>query len=403
MPAPVDPPAYPPCPEHLLEAVRRQLTSGQWVRLEGCPELESAWRQFQATGHTCWFVSSGTAALQATLLGHGIAPGDEVLVPPYTWGATVSAVLGLGAIPVFVDIDYETGQVDPAAVRAALTPKTKAILAVHLFGIPAPVDELRGIADAGGLALIEDASQAHGARLQKERVGNFGHASAFSCMGLKPFGATEGGMAQFEDPDAAEVAFLYGKHPRGIEPERRRRLEEENLLDTLQFGWRPSPVSAAILQARLPDLDRENEARRRNARHLRDRLREIPGLRLPDDPEETEPAHHLLSFLPDDDLPDEEAGHILERARGQNLPLFRYIPVPIHRMKRLNPSDYEGPPVLWHAWLRQAGIDYSTTRCPQAERRSSRSLEMAWNWIEEDPEAMDRIADLFAAALHPYQ
>lgn len=403
MPDSVDPPSYPPCPDHLLETVRRQLTSRQWVRLEGCPELEDAWKKFQGTEHTCWFLSSGTAAIQAALLGHGIAPGDHVLVPPYTWGATVSAVLGLGAIPVFADIEYESGQMDAGAVRAALSADIKAVIAVHLFGIPAPVDALRQIADEHGIPLVEDASQAHGARLRGRRVGNFGHASAFSCMGLKPLGATEGGMVQFEDPAAAEIAFLYGKHPRGIEAERRQHLEEQGLLDTLQFGWRPSPLSAAILQARLPDLDKENEARRRNARLLRERLRDIPGLRLPEDPEGTEPVYHLLSFLPDEDLPDAEAGRILARAREENLPLFRYIPVPIHHMKRLNPSGYEGPPVLWHAWLRQAGIDYSTTRYPQAERRAARSLEMAWNWIEEDPAAMDRLSDRFAAALRPYQ
>lgn len=397
---PLNPPAYPPATNEVIEAVRLQLTSGQWVRLEGCPELESAWQAFQQTDHQCWFLASGTAAIQAALLGHGLQPGDQVVTTPYTWGATVSALLQIGLVPVFADIDYQTGQLDPQAVANAITPQTRAILTVHLFGTPSPTTELRQIAGQHNILLVEDASQAHGATINQQRVGNIGHASAFSTMGLKPLGATEGGLVQFADPQAAENAFLNGKHPRGIDPERIEVLRQQGLLDSLQFGWRPSPISAAILLARLPHLDAENAARRANARYLREQLRPVKGVTLPEEPPHSEPVYHLLSFLFDERFGERELQEIRSRARECHLPLFPYIPVPIHHMKRLDPAGYEGPPVLWHQSLRDSGISYRSAQYPNAEKRCRFSLEMAWNWIREDTASMDLIAEKFQYTLN---
>jgi len=391
-------PQYPVCTEEIVEAVTRQLRSGQWTRLEGAPELEAQWEGYMGGGRA-WFVSSGTAALEAIFLGHNIQPGDEIVTTPYTWGASVSAILAIGAIPVFADIDYATGQIDPGSVEACITAKTRAILAVHLFGTPSPMPQLQAIAKARGLLLFEDASQAHGATLQGVKVGAFGDAAAFSCMGLKPFGATEGGLALFRCAEARERAYLYGLHPRGIEAERVRRLEADGLLDTLQLGWRPSAISAAILSARLPGLDAENQGRRDNARRLREQLAGLPGFGLPDEPPASEPVYHLLSLLVDPDACPWSHAQVLERLRAKGLPAFRYIPKPVHRMKRLNPAGYDGPPVLWHAWLRQAGVDYARTSCPAAERRSDCAIEFSWNFTAHDPAAMDAIAAAIRAAL----
>lgn len=381
-----------------MEAVRRQLDSGNWTRLEGAPELEAQWEAWQGWGHA-WFLSSGTAALEAVFLGHEIGPGDEIITTPYTWGASVSAILAIGAIPVFADIDYETGQIDPQSVAPLISPRTRAILAVHLFGTPAPVPDLAAIARQNGLLLFEDASQAHGATLHGSRVGTFGDAAAFSCMGLKPLGATEGGLALFKSESARERAYLYGRHPRGIAPARVEHLEADGLLDTLQLGWRPSAISAAILSARLPDLDRENAARRDNARHLRRCLAPIKGIALPEEPPESGPVYHLLSFLARTEELPFPAGELIDRLREAGLPVFRYIPKPVHRMKRLNPAGYAGPRVLWHDWLRAAGVDYRTTACPAAEKRSRNAFELSWNFTEPDHEAMETIAEAFRAAL----
>ena len=390
-------PAYPVNTPEILAAVKAQLDSGLWTRLEGAPELEADWEAFQGGGHA-WFVSSGTDALEAIFLGHEIRPGDEIVTTPYTWGASVAAILSIGAIPVFADICLETGQLDPESVKSCLSPKTRAILAVHLFGIPSPVDKLAQIARENSLYLFEDASQAHGARLHGRRVGTFGDAAAFSCMGMKPLGSTEGGLAVFRDRAARERAYLYGRHPRGIEPDRVAALEKDGLLDTLQLGWRPSAISAAILRARLPHLDRENAGRRRNARLLREALAPVSAVRLIGEPPETEPVYHLLSFTVNHSASALSRSEVLDRLREEGLPVFPYIPTPVHRMKRLNPGGYEGPFVLWHPWLRQAGIDYSNTNCPNAEERSRLAFEMAWNFTTEDPQFMLQIADAFRRA-----
>jgi dTDP-4-amino-4,6-dideoxygalactose transaminase len=391
-------PDYPVCTEEILAVVEKQLKSGAWTRLEGAPELEAKWEAWMEGGHA-WFLSSGTAALEAIFLGHGIQPGDEIVTTPYTWGASVSAILAIGAVPVFADVNFQTGQIDPDSARSCISNKTRAILAVHLFGTPSPMRELAEIASSRGLYLFEDASQAHGARLDGQRVGSFGDAAAFSCMGMKPFGATEGGIAFFKDAGARERAYLYGRHPRGIDPVRVAHLEAEGLLDTLQLGWRPSAISAAILEARLPHLDRENAGRRANARALREQLKGLPGVALPGEPAGADPVYHLLSFIADPVECPFAPEEVLTRLRGEGLPVFRYIPKPVHRMKRLNPAGYDGPPVMWHSWLRQSGVDYSRTRCPNAEKRSACAFEMSWNFTTEDPGSMSMIAGAFKRAL----
>jgi len=384
-------PAYPKITTEVREAVLRQLESGAWTRLEGAPELERAWEVFQGGGHA-WFVSSGTAALQAIMLGHGIGPGDEVITTPYTWGATVSAILMIGAIPVFADIDFATGQIDPSSVAARVGPKTRAIMAVHMYGIPAPMDTLAQVAREHGLLLFEDGSQAHGARLRGKRVGTFGDAAAFSCMALKPLAGTEGGFAQFRDAAAREAAYLYGRHPRGIEPERVDALRAAGLLDTLQMGWRPCALSAAIIGARLPDLDAQNAARRANARRLRERLNGFRAVRLIEETADSDPVYHMLSFTVDPDHCSCSRDDAIARLRAHGIGVFAYMPVPVHRMRRLGPAGYDGPEVFWHRWMRAAGIDYSTTSCPNAERRCALGMELGWNFTNDDPPSMDEMA-----------
>lgn len=391
------PPAYPNRAEAVLAPAMDRLRSGAWVRLEGTPELEADLQTFHGGG-TVWFLASGTAALEALLLGHEIGPGDEVVTTPYTWGATVAAILAVGAIPRFADVDAQTGLLTPATVAAALTPQTKAILAVHLYGHPCDAAGLRALADARGILLFEDGSQAHGARWQGQRVGRFGHGSAFSCMGLKLLGGLEGGYAIFEQPDAAERAFLYGRHPRGLAAEAVTRLGAAGLLDALQLGWRPCPVSADLVQAHLPLLDGENAGRRSNAAHLRRHLESIPGVTLPAELPGAEGCYHLLSLLHDPAVTGHDLDTFAARLRETGLECFRYLPLPIHRLARLNPVDYHGPRVLWHDQLRRAGINYRHTRCPGADWRCAHSIEFAFNWTVEDEPAMAQFAAAVAAA-----
>ena len=398
-------PVYPTRRPQVIAAALRQLEAGDWTRLEGAPELEAdlaAWHGPGVDGRapTVWVVSSGTAALEAIMLGHEIGPGDEVITTPNTWGATVSAILAIGAIPVFADILPDSGLIDPASVAAAITPRTRAILCVHLYGHPCAARELRELADRHGLLLLEDGSQAHGARLHGRRVGGWGHASAFSTMGLKLLAGTEGGYAVFHDPAAAERAALYGRHPRGLAPEAAARLGAAGLLDALQLGWRPCAVSAALVRAALPYLDEENAARRRNAARLRAGLAGCAGVRLPEELPGAEGCYHLLSLVLTDACPHPPEA-VVARLSAAGIGAFRYIPVPIHRLARLNPEGYQGPRVFWHEQLRRAGVDYRRIRLPHAEARAARSVETGFNWTVDAPETMAQWAAAIRAAVGP--
>lgn len=392
------PPRHPRRRPAALAAAVAALENGDWARLEGVPELEADLERWHGSGadskpRQVWFVASGTAALEACLLGHGIGPGDEVITTPYTWGATVSAILAIGAIPIFADIEPLTGLMDPATVPPLKTSRTRAVLGVHLFGAPFAADQLRAWCDQEGLVLIEDGSQAHGARLHGQRVGGFGHAAAFSCMGLKLLAGTEGGYALFADVAAAECAALYGRHPRGLPVDRAEVLGAAGLLDSLQLGWRPCTVSAALIRAQLPYLDVEVATRRRNLQLLRDALADCTSLTVPPEPIGGESACHLLSLL----YHGEDLVAFRARLTAAQVATFRYIPTPIHRLRRLNPHEYQGPPVFWHEHLRRAGIDYRRAACPHTDWRAAHEVTMAWNWTDDAPVAMADLATVLKA------
>lgn len=394
-----NPPPFPNRSEQRLARAIERLRTQDWTRLEGAPETEAALQEFHGGG-TLWYVASGTAALEAILLGHGIGPGDEVITTPYTWGATVAAILATGAVPVFADIHPQTALIEPSRVATQITSRTKAILAVHLFGTPCDMPALRTLADQHGIFLFEDGSQAHGARLHGQRVGRFGHASAFSCMGMKPLAGTEGGYCIFEDPAAAERAYLHGKHPRGLAPHRAAALSEAGLLDALQLGWRPCAIGAELVRSGLDTLDEENAGRRENARHLRQLLADFPGLSIAAEPAGSEPVYHLLSILIDLSQLKLAPQSCIEKIAHHGLGAFHYIPTPLHRLRRIMWEDYHGPPVFWHRQLQSANKRYSQTHCPAAEARSNCSFEMSWNWTVPNPLAMQQIARVLATLIH---
>ena len=388
------PPAYPVRHPESLAIIQDLLQHQEWTRLEGAPELEHDLAAFhgpdpKGRAPIPWFIASGTAALEAIMLGHGIGPGDEVVTTPYTWGATISAILAIGAIPTFADIDADSGLLTPRNVAAVLSPQTKAVMVVHLFGQVVDLAGMRQLCDEAGIFLFEDASQAHGARFHSKRVGDWGDAAAFSCMGLKPLAGTEGGYALFRDQATAEVAYLYGKHPRGLSADAAQRLGDAGLLDALQLGWRNSPVSAALLRAALPHLDGENAARRANAQHLRTAIAHCQLVDIAEEVPGSKGVYHLLSLIWRGPQAKRQAFH--DALSQRNVETFFYIPTPIHRLKRLNPKGYEGPRVLWHDQLIRHGIDYRRVSLPNAEWRCNSTLEMGFNWTQETPQAMSEM------------
>ena len=229
-------------------------------------------------------VASGTAALRLTLQALGIGPGDDVVTTPFTFAATAEAIVHRGARPVFVDIDPTTYMPDPARVERAITPGTRALIVVHLYGRPADMDPIRSIAQTRKLRVIEDAAQAHLARYRGRAVGGLGDAACFSFFPAKNLGAYgDGGMVVTRDASVAHAVALLRNHGRTT----------KYLHEIVGDGERLDGLQAAILSAKLPHLAAWNERRRAVAAAYRRRLAGLP-LQLPAEDAECESVYHLF-------------------------------------------------------------------------------------------------------------
>ncbi len=238
-------------------AVDRVLQSGS---ISQGPEVAAFEEEFsaQVDGRHCVALNSGTSALHVTLLALGIGPGDEVVVPSFTFAATANAVRLAGAEPVFADIERDTFCLDPAAVAAAISPRTAAIIPVHLFGHPADMNALLALAGRHSLAVLEDAAQAHAATIAGRPVGSLGDGAAFSFYPTKNMTTGEGGMATFTDAAAARTARLL----------RNQGMERPYENELVGFNLRMTDMNAAIGRVQLRRLGGFTDARRAHAAAL---------------------------------------------------------------------------------------------------------------------------------------
>lgn len=241
-------------------AVANVLSSGQLAQGTTVAEFEKLFATYVDTGYAV-AVSSGTAALELALRAHGIGPGDEVITTPFSFAATANTIISVGGTPVFVDIDPQTFCIDPNLIPGAISPKTRAIMPVHLFGHPAEIELISDIANKHGLVLIEDAAQAHGARLNSRNVGSFG-TGCFSFYPTKNMTTGEGGIVTTNDPEIARRINLLRNHG----------MNERYSYEMLGYNLRMSEISAAIGIAQIAKLESFNEKRRHNATELSSRL-----------------------------------------------------------------------------------------------------------------------------------
>lgn len=262
--------AAPQIGEEERQAVLAVLESGQLAQGPVVEAFEHEFAAWCGVEHAI-AVNSGTAALHLLMLAHGIKEGDEVITTPFTFVASVNAALFVRARPVFVDIEPATYCLDASRVEAAITPKTRAIMPVDLYGHPAAIGELRAIADRHGVVLIEDACQAHGAAIGTTKAGALGASASFSFYPTKNMTTGEGGMVTTGDADiAAKVGVL-----------RQHGAAQRYHHDVLGYNFRMTDMAAAIGRAQLGKLERFNEARRRNASILDEGLAGIAGVVLP--------------------------------------------------------------------------------------------------------------------------
>jgi dTDP-4-amino-4,6-dideoxygalactose transaminase len=271
----------------LQDALDGVTTQAQFILGPAVERFEKAFAAYLRQKH-CVGLNNGTSALHMALLACDVGPGDEVITTPHTWISTSWAISYVGAKPVYVDIDPSTYNIDPSLIERAITPRTKAILPVHLYGQACDMDALCGIARKHGLLLIEDVAQAHGATFAGQRVGSFGKISCFSFYPGKNLGAFgESGAVTTDDETLAERIRGLRDH---AQAGRHHHVE-------VGYNTRMEGIQGAVLEVKLRHLDNWNAARARLVRRYNELLADVPGIQLPAPPPPGAHVWHLFVVL----------------------------------------------------------------------------------------------------------
>lgn len=345
-------------------AVRGVLDDAAFILGDRVARFETAFARYAGREH-CVGLNSGTSALHLALLTAGVGLGDEVVTTPHTWISTSWAISYCGARPVFADVDPRTGNLDAAAAERAITPRTKALLPVDLYGNPADLIAFEEIASRRGVVLVEDAAQAHGARLRGRPAGSFGVLSAFSFYPTKNLGAAgEGGAVVTDDAALAERVRRLRDHAQAG-----RHYHTE-----IGFNYRMEALQAAVLDVKLRHLDRWNEARRVAAGRYRELLEGIPEVTLPEPTPGADPAWHLYVVRVRDR--DRVAPRLAEQGVGTGV----HYPTPVH----LQPA--------------YASLGYGRGAFPVAEAFAAECLSLPM-FAEITPEQQAFVASSLSAAV----
>jgi len=323
--------ASPQVGEEEVAAVREVLLSGNFISGVKVKEFETRFAEYIGVEHAI-AVDNGTAALHIALQALGVGRGDEVIVPPLTFFATITAVIYVGAKPVFADIDLDDLCLSPKSTESKISSRTKAIIPVHLFGAPAKMDEFMEIATSYGVPVIEDCAQAHGSELQSRKVGSFGVAGAFSFFATKHITTGEGGMITTHNSELARLCKIIRNHG----------MTDRDTHEYLGFNNRMTEIEAAMGMIQLAKLDALNQQRIKNSEYLIDSIQKLSWAYIPVPPVD---GKHTYFWCPlvvrdshhkdIDDLKSHLSEHRISFRHRYPLPLYRQ-PV----LKRMN-LNYE--------------------------------------------------------------
>jgi perosamine synthetase len=294
-------------------AVADVLASGMIAQSRRTAEFEQRWADYVGVKHAI-AVSNGTVAEIAIFAGLGIGPGDEVITVSHTFAATANSILFTGATPVFVDIERDTYLIDAARIEAAITPRTRAICPVHLFGLVADMDMIQAIADRHGLAVVEDACQAHGATFRGRRAGAFGHG-AFSLYATKNMTTGEGGLITTSDDRLADWIRVY----------RNQGMRTRYDFEMLGVNFRMTDIQASIGIVQLDKLDRNTARRQSIAARYDEAFADLP-VRLPVTPDGRTHVYHQYT-VEVGSARDAIVAELRENGVGADI----YYPIPVHR------------------------------------------------------------------------
>ncbi len=309
---------------YVLEALRTGWISSAGEYVRRFEEGFAAWcgRRFGVS------TTSGTTALHLALRALGIGPGDEVILPDFTMVASLFAVLYVGARPVFVDVEPDTWNIDPEQIEAAVTPRTRAIMPVHIYGHPCDMDPIMAVAARHGLAVVEDAAEAHGAEYRGRRCGSFGVLNAFSFFANKILTTGEGGMVVTDDESLAERCRYYRNLCFPLTGSR------DYIHDDLGYNFRLTNLQAAVGVAQLERADDLVRRRRAVARAYLERLSGIPGVQLPVERPGVVNVYWMFGIIIDPGAYGMDRDTLTEALRREGIdsrPFFK----PLHRQKVL--------------------------------------------------------------------
>lgn len=311
-------------------------------------------------------VNSATAGLHAALIALGCRSGDEVVVTPYTMSASATAVLMCNAVPVFVDVDPVYGNIDPEKVERAITPRTRAMVVVHLFGHPAPMQQLQAIAKAHNLPIVEDCAQAPAALYQSKFVGTVGDIGVFSFNQFKTISCGEGGMAVTADAALAERMRLVRNHGECIvTPDG----GSENP-DIIGFNYRLTELSAAVAVAQFRKLDRLTEHRIALAEYLTKQLQGFHGLQLPQAADRCRHVYFLYPIRFDEAAWGISRDQFVAAMVAEGFPFGSGYAKPLH----LLPIYQQRAAEAFHPPFYEGAIDYAAGSMPVAERLFSHEI-----------------------------
>ena len=353
-------PKWPIWGDEERKALLGVLESGEWWYGKKVREFEEKFAEFQNAkyGVSC---SSGTTGLEAALLALGVGAGDEVIVPPYTFMATASAVLRVNAVPVFADIQAHTLCIDPDDVERKITDKTKAVIPVHLAGYIADMDRLNEIAKKHGLAVLEDACHSWGGMWKGKGTGALGKCGAFSFQASKNLNSAEGGIILTDDEGLAEQCRSYTNCGRGKD----RPWYEHYLLGS---NLRLTEFQGALLLAQLSRLEEQTRTREANAGILNEGLKDIPGIiTIENDPRITRRAYHFYPFRIEMDSLGITRERFIEALNAEGVPASEGYDRPLYRNPLFERTG-EGPehcPISCPYYGKK--VDYTKVSCPVCE------------------------------------
>jgi len=358
---------------------------------EGGPEvlaLENEWSKYYGAKHSV-SVNSATSGLYAAIGALEIGFGDEVIVSPYTMSACAIAPLIYGAIPVFADVELETGSLDPVSVEQCVTSRTKAILVVHQFGIPANMDEIMAIAKKHNLSVIEDCAQAHGAKYKGENVGTIGDIGVFSLNVNKTIQSGEGGVCITEDDELAYRLQLIRNHGEAVV----EKAGYDNLTNIAGYNYRMTEIQAAISREQLKKLGHLNETRIKYVEKLMVGVENIPFLKPLLPREDSFSTYYIFPMRYDESVAGKKRDEFVKALNAEGALFYQGYSRPLY----LQPL-YEKKKLFKHGYPFSApenadcSMDYKPGKCPVAE--ALHFNEMIVNEHVRRPHMVEDISDL---------